>query len=114
MLGTYKRIFGEWNGLGHGGEAETSVMLSVRPDLVDMGNAPSKTIPNLPNNLRIYWRFSELTSSGSTGAPRQASRLKGDRALSYLEKMVVHFIKKMDKNGWKYGQSMSKINTAPP
>src|SRR5215208_8194301 len=34
-----KGLFETWNGLGHGGEAETSAMLAVRPDLVDMNNA---------------------------------------------------------------------------
>jgi creatinine amidohydrolase len=108
-LGTYKKIFSEWSGLGHGGEAETSVMLSVRPALVDMQRAPDKTIPNIPNNVRIYWKFSELTNSGSTGSPRQASRSKGDKALNYLEKMVVQFVKNMDRNDWKYGLGLAKI-----
>jgi creatinine amidohydrolase len=112
MLGSYEKMFSEWDGLGHGGEAETSVMLSVRPDLVNMRYAPSKTIPNLPRNVRIYWRFSELTDSGSTGAPQQASRSKGDKALKFLEKMLVRFIKKMDENDWKYGLAMSKIKSS--
>ena len=29
-------LFEVWHGLGHGGEAETSAMLAVRPDLVKM------------------------------------------------------------------------------
>lgn len=109
MLGTNKKIFSEWSGLGHGGEAETSVMLSVRPDLVDMQRAPDKTIRNIPSNIRIYWRFSELTNTGSTGSPRQASRSKGDQALNYLEKMIVQFVKKMDKNEWRYGLHLPEI-----
>src|SRR5919199_3436906 len=35
-----KELFDVWNGLGHGGEAETSAMLAVRPDLVNMTVAP--------------------------------------------------------------------------
>ena len=59
-----KDLFDIWNGLGHGGEAETSAMLAVRPDLVDMNLAPSDTIPKLPTNVRIYWNFDELTGTG--------------------------------------------------
>jgi Creatinine amidohydrolase len=68
----------------HGGEAETSAMLSVRSDLVDMKNAPEKIIPKLPPNIRIYWRFNELTQTGATGAPRKTTRAKGDKILEVL------------------------------
>ncbi|MGA9152605.1 MAG: hypothetical protein WBZ36_18675 [Candidatus Nitrosopolaris sp.] len=42
-----KNLFDKWSGLDQGGEAEKSVMLSVRSDLVDMKNAPEKIIPKL-------------------------------------------------------------------
>jgi creatinine amidohydrolase len=47
-VGQFNNLFEERKGLGHGGEAETSAMLSIRPDLVDMVHAPKKIIPNLP------------------------------------------------------------------
>ncbi len=78
-----KDVFDDWNGLGHGGEAETSAMLSVRSDLVDMKNAPEKIIPA---NIRIYWRFNEVTQTGATGATRKATRAKGDKILEVLFK----------------------------
>ena len=37
-----KELFDIWDGLGHGGEAETSAMLAIRPDLVDMKSAQEK------------------------------------------------------------------------
>ncbi len=103
LVSKTKNLFDDSQGLGHGGEAETSVMLSVRPDLVDMRYAPKKTIPKLPRNVRIYWRFSELTKSGATGAPRRASRSKGDETLQILERLLLGFINDMEKNNWKYG-----------
>src|SRR5712691_8672238 len=106
LVGKTKNLFGEWTGLDHGGEAETSVMLSVRPDLVDMKYAPKKTIPKLPRNVRIYWRFSELTKTGATGAPRHASRSKGDETLHTLERLLLGFINNMKKNNWKYGLAL--------
>jgi creatinine amidohydrolase len=102
-----KNLFDNWNGLGHGGEAETSAMLSVRSDLVDMKNAPEKIIPKLPPNIRIYWRFNELTQTGATGAPRKATRAKGDKILEVLERLLLGFIEYMEKDNWKYGLALS-------
>jgi creatinine amidohydrolase len=93
--------------LGHGGEAETSAMMAVRPDLVDLNLAPEQTIPNLPgDDIRIYWKFNELTESGSTGAPRTANIIKGNEIIKILSKVILEFIEKMDINDWKYGVSI--------
>jgi creatinine amidohydrolase len=77
-LQTSKNLFDEWSGLGHGGDAETSAMLSVRSDLLpfdflDMKNAPEKRIPKLLPNIRIYSRFNELTRTGARGAPKESN-----------------------------------------
>ena len=101
-----KGLFETWNGLGHGGEAETSAMLAVRPDLVDMNNAPKEIIPNLPNNIRIYFKFNELTNTGAIGAPMKATIQKGQSALNALEDVLLSFINKMEKYEWKYGLSL--------
>ena len=34
--------FEVWNGLGHGGEGETSIMMAVRPELVNLEYAESQ------------------------------------------------------------------------
>ena len=105
-----KRLFEVWQGLGHGGEAETSAMLSVRPNLVDTNYAPEQFIPNLPNDdIRIYWKFHELTDTGATGAPKKASVEKGQKIMEILKDSIVSFIINMEKNDWKYGLSLSKI-----
>ncbi|HEY7571333.1 MAG TPA: creatininase family protein [Nitrososphaeraceae archaeon] len=96
-------LFEVWNGLGHGGEAETSAMLAVRPDLVNMNNAPIQVIPKLSDNVRIYWKFDELTNTGATGAPRKATVHKGIQALKALENVLLKFIDDMDRTNWKYG-----------
>ena len=107
LVGEIKKdLFEVWNGLGHGGEAETSAMLAVRPDLVEMNNAPKEIIPNLPNNIRIYFNFNELTNTGATGAPMKASIQKGENALSALEDVLLSFVNKMEKFEWKYGISL--------
>jgi creatinine amidohydrolase len=106
-----KDLFDVWEGLGHGGEAETSAMLAVRPDLVNMAVAPKDVIPKLPDNVRIYWKFNELTDTGATGAPRKATRTKGDRIISILENVLLAFILDMEKNQWRYGIGESSNNT---
>jgi creatinine amidohydrolase len=97
-----KELFNVWDGLGHGGEAETSAMLAVRPDLVNMTVAPKDVIPKLPENVRIYWKFNELTDTGATGAPRNATKAKGDKIINILENVLLAFIIDMEKNQWKY------------
>jgi creatinine amidohydrolase len=101
-----KNLFDVWKGLGHGGEAETSAMLAVRPDLVEMNYAPEQVVPNLPDNIRIYWNFNELTDTGATGAPMKATAQKGQEALKVLENVLLSFINNMEKHNWKYGISL--------
>jgi creatinine amidohydrolase len=98
-----KELFEVWDGLGHGGEAETSAMLAVRPDLVDMTVAPKDVVPKLPDDVRIYWKFNELTDTGATGGPRKATRTKGEKIIRILENVLLAFVLNMGKNQWKYG-----------
>jgi creatinine amidohydrolase len=97
-----KKTFKVWNGLGHGGEAETSAMLALRPDLVNMKKAPRTIVPKLPEDVRIYWKFNELSDTGAAGAPREASIEKGEKIAKALETTLLSFIRKMDRIKWKY------------
>jgi creatinine amidohydrolase len=101
-----KELFDVWDGMGHGGEGETSAMLAIRPDLVDMTLAPQEVVPKLPDNIRIYWKFNELTNTGATGAPGKATPEKGQKIIQILENVVLGFVAEMDKNRWKYGNSI--------
>ncbi len=104
-----KSLFKTWNGLGHGGEAETSGMLYVRPDLVEINNISNPIIPNLPkDDIRLYWKFNELTDTGYTGDPRIASSQKGEKIIEILKNIVIEFLNVMEKNEWKYGKSIKK------
>ena len=104
LVGQLKKdLFEVWNGLGHGGEAETSAVLAVRPDLVNLASAPKDVIPRLPENIRIFWKFDELTSTGATGAPQKANIKKGNEILRMLEDILISFIKEMESLDWKYG-----------
>lgn len=96
-------LFDVWKGLGHGGEAETSGMLAVHPELVNMDFAPGEVIPNLPSNVRIYWNFDELTRTGATGSPRHATAEKGRKLLETIDKVLISFLQEMELNHWNYG-----------
>jgi creatinine amidohydrolase len=99
-----KNLFDVWSGLGHGGEAETSAMMFARPDLVDLNNAPNQTIPKLPDeDIRIYWKFNELTNTGSTGSPKNATSEKGKKIVEILKEIIISFVNEMEKSEWKYG-----------
>lgn len=75
----------------HGGELETSLMLTIRPDLVD--EASVSTTPqdepydragtDLLNGgpVSVYRSFDEYTDTGSLGDPGAASAETGERAL---------------------------------
>ena len=94
--------FEVWNGLGHAGEGETSMVLALHPELVEMKYAKGRVPKDLPENMEIKWLFSELTSNGATGDPTRGTEKKGKMMKEVLVKSVVDFIKKMDAVDWKY------------
>ncbi len=94
--------FEVWDGLGHAGEGETSIMLAMNPELVDMKHAKG-VVPELPSYVQIKWTFEELTPYGATGDPSKATRQKGEKMMKALIDHVVSFIKEMDEKSWKYG-----------
>ena len=93
--------FEVWNGLGHGGEGETSIALAIMPDLVDMGEAKGM-IPDMDPNVKLIWNFEELTDFGASGAPEKATVEKGRKMKTVLVDYIVDFVNRMDKQGWRY------------
>jgi creatinine amidohydrolase len=76
----------------HAGDVETSLMLSILPDLVQMDRAVCEYPQGLPENsllsmegpLPFAWVTRDLTRSGVLGNATIASKEKGDRLLSSL------------------------------
>ena len=101
-----KGTFEVWDGLGHAGEAETSIMLSVAPELVDMESARG-VVPDLPAHVQIKWTFDELTPYGVTGDPTKATQEKGKMMRDALVDLLVSFVKEMDGKDWEYGRRLS-------
>lgn len=92
--------FQVWNGLGHAGEGETSIMLYIKPELVNMGQAIG-VLPDLPEHVQYKWVFNEITPYGTTGDPTKATKLKGSQMSDALVDLLVTFIKEMDKKNWE-------------
>lgn len=97
--------FEVWNGLGHGGEGETSITMAVRPDLVNLEDA----ISQVPNDIigygdfsTIIWDIKEITETGATGDPTKATKQKGEKMLEIVTDYVVNLIRKLEENDWKY------------
>jgi creatinine amidohydrolase len=94
-----ENTFEVWGGLGHGGEGETSMMLKINPNLVNMKKARG-VVPELPSYLEWKWTFNEITPYGVTGDPTKATVEKGKRMENALVKHTVEIIKKMEQNNW--------------
>lgn len=75
-------------GIRHACEAETSMMLALRPDLVDAARFEEAACPDerdtgsAPYGPSYRWRsFADRTPSGALGDPRVASAAKGEALL---------------------------------
>lgn len=90
-------------GFGHGCEAETSLMLRVRPDLVDMAKAP-RTMDTWQTSKHIFWDlqrgsnvtfqefFSRNTDTGVAGDATPASMDKGTKLYDACVMRLADFI----------------------
>jgi creatinine amidohydrolase len=80
---------------GHSGEFETSLMLSVRPDLVAMDKAqPGYVGDQLSIAALVFEKgFRAATENGVLGDPSDASAANGEVYLAALTDLLVGFIK---------------------
>ena len=92
----------------HGGEIETSVMLALRPDLVDMAKARSfasqqSDFAGRFKHLRAYgphafgWKMADLNADGVTGNAAAASAELGERLLDAAASGIAELIGDIDK-----------------
>jgi creatinine amidohydrolase len=82
-----------WGGIFHADEFETSLMLAVRPDLVDMTKA-RKEYPEKPPLFGIdNTLMGSIGSSGVFGDPVPATKEKGEVMLEIFSKKIADLIK---------------------
>jgi creatinine amidohydrolase len=98
--------FEVWGGLGHAGEGETSMMLAIKPELVEMERARG-VVPELPTHVQVKWVFDELTPYGVTGDPTKATTEKGMLMRDALVELMVSFLEEMDRRNWIWDHSES-------
>lgn len=86
--------------ISHACEYETSMMLALRPDLVDLSKAsasrPAIASPwyssDYGGKVRVFHRFARLTATGNMGDPTKASPDKGKAMLAAVTADVVAFV----------------------
>ncbi|TIX91473.1 creatininase family protein [Rhizobium sp. P44RR-XXIV] len=91
----------------HGGDIETSVMLALHPEKVDMSKAenfPSRQSDFIRDlkHLRAYgphafgWKMSDLSAQGVAGNARAATAVKGERLIAHAVKGLVELLQDVD------------------
>ncbi|MGM8366573.1 creatininase family protein [Virgibacillus sp. W0181] len=100
-----KDDFEVWDGLGHGGEGETSITMAVKPDLVNLDDAicqmPDDMI-KLSEHGSVIFDITEITETGAIGDPTKATREKGEKMLRIVVDYLVDLINDLESNNWKY------------
>jgi len=91
--------------VSHACEQETSIMLRLRPDLVDLGRASGATIPypsdfyvpdfSKPSRIDVPRRLDQLSATGAFGSPELASAEKGEAILAAASGEVAALIREI-------------------
>ncbi len=92
----------------HGGDIETSVMLALHPEKVDISKAanfPSRQSEFIKGfkHLRAYgphafgWKMSDLSAQGVAGNAGVATAEKGERLISHSVKGLVELLEDVDR-----------------
>ncbi len=101
-----KDNYNTWDGKGHGGEAETSLMMEIKPELVNLENSGCQVHKDVveltKHGVMVIWDISEVTNTGSTGDSTSATKEKGKILLEEFTEYLIELIKKLDKMDWKY------------
>ena len=87
-------------GICHAGEFETSIMLYLFPDKVNMKKLKKGDVryipaldPNYNKGKLVNWKTSDLSKSGILGDPFHATKKKGEIWFNYLIKEICYLTK---------------------
>ncbi len=87
-------VLEDQDGVMHACEAETSMMMAVAPELVDMSRLPDAHGPafniasSLMPTLKRFVPFAQVTPSGVAGDARRASATKGETLLAACARVL--------------------------
>lgn len=102
LKNNYKTV----DGKGHGGEAETSLMLAIENNLVHQDRACCQIHKDVyelsKHGNMVIWDISEVSKTGTTGDSIHATKEKGEILLEEFTSYIIGIIKKLDKSNWKY------------
>jgi creatinine amidohydrolase len=76
----------------HANRAETSLMLALRPELVDMAAAREAADPDRTGGLVFRYTAPQLSSNGVTGRPGEATLDQGTRLLSAIVELLTGMV----------------------
>lgn len=100
-----KGTFEVWNGMGHAGEGETSIMYHYYPEWCDPELATSVMPDNLPPYLEVKWDFAEITDTAQTGDATKGTAEKGYKMNEVLINCMVEAIDYLNERDWNYNTS---------
>jgi creatinine amidohydrolase len=89
--------------LNHAGQSETSAVMAVAPDLVDVTtthNTPDEPV-SLP--IRVFGSYAQIAPAGYAGAAAQGNAADGERLLQAAVNHVLPFLEALDHHGWQLG-----------
>lgn len=89
----------------HAGEVETSMMLAIAPECVDMRKAVDE-VPTVPRSYLSYGSIFRASKSGVWGESRCATAEKGEKCLAYCADGAVEEMEK----AFAYMTGKEKIN----
>ncbi len=110
--------------LTHACEYETSMILALRADLVDMSQAAGHTLwleskhyfPDLTtrrsSRVHVSLPFEQMTRSGAIGRPDLATADKGQQLLEVISGKVTDFVREFAH--WPWRPHMSPSDAPPP
>jgi creatinine amidohydrolase len=95
--------------LDHGGGAEMSVVLHLRPELAHPERAVDVAHQHTGHPLKLFGSFEDVSPRGYTGPPSSGSAEEGAAVLDALAAHVGPFLRELAANGWRNGSWMSGV-----
>jgi creatinine amidohydrolase len=92
----------------HGGDLETSMMLALAPDQVDMSEAQhfhsltedlvrDNKLLSLAPGGKLSWQIQDLNPLGACGDASRASAAKGGQVLDFVARRFVELLQEIDR-----------------
>lgn len=95
--------------LDHGGAAEMSAVLHLRPELAHPERAVDLANQRSGYPIRLFGSFADVSPRGYTGPPSTGSAEEGEAVLDALGAHVGPFLRELAANDWRSGSWLSGI-----